>query len=120
VQPIWGREAAIRGIWMNLCINAVQAMPDGGTLTLRTRANGERMAFEIEDTGPGIARQHLDRIWDPFFTTKPPGRGTGLGLSITQRAVERHGGAIDVQTEIGKGTRFIVELPLHGPGGQSG
>jgi signal transduction histidine kinase len=118
VPPIWGRESGIRGIWMNLCMNAVQAMRSGGTLTVRSEARLHSVAFEVIDTGPGIPRQHLDRIWDPFFTTKPPGEGTGLGLSITQRSVHRHGGTIEVHTAPGQGARFTVELPHHGPGGE--
>ena len=119
-RPVWGREAAIRGIWMNLCMNAVQAMPEGGTLSLRTLARPLSVVFEISDTGPGIAPQHLERIWDPFFTTKPPGKGTGLGLSIAQRAVQSHGGSIEVHTATGQGARFTVELPHQGSGGHRG
>jgi signal transduction histidine kinase len=102
---------------MNLMLNAVQAMKQGGTLTVRTRGEGEGIALEIEDTGHGIEPIHLDRIWDPFFTTKPVGHGTGLGLSITQRVVTRHGGRIRVESRPGEGARFIVWLPLAGPGG---
>jgi signal transduction histidine kinase len=120
LPALWGRESGIRGIWLNLCMNAVQAMPDGGLLTLRTLGHPHNVVLEVEDNGPGIERKHLDRIWDPFFTTKPPGKGTGLGLSITQRIVQRHAGTISVQTAPGRGARFIVELPLHGPGGQRG
>jgi PAS domain S-box-containing protein len=120
LPAIWAREAAIRGMCMNLMINAVQAMGSaGGTLTARTRRNGDHVTLAIADTGPGIAPEHLERIWDPFFTTKPVGQGTGLGLSITSRIVARHGGRIGVDSSPGRGTRFDVELPVHGPGGEA-
>jgi len=118
VPQIWGRESGIRSICMNLAMNAVQAMPDGGTLTVRTAARSDTVTMEIADTGPGIHPSHLERIWDPFFTTKPPGKGTGLGLSITQRIVEKHGGGIQVRSVMGQGACFILELPRTGPGGE--
>jgi two-component system NtrC family sensor kinase len=117
LPPIWARASGIRGVCMNLMMNAVQAMKEGGTLTVRTRRDGDGVTLEIEDTGHGIEPVHLDRIWDPFFTTKPVGHGTGLGLSITQRVVARHGGRIRVESRPGEGARFIVWLPLAGPGG---
>jgi PAS domain S-box-containing protein len=117
LPQIWAREAGVRGICMNLMINAVQAMSTGGRLTVTTRSAGERIVLSIEDTGSGILREHLDRIWDPFFTTKPVGQGTGLGLSITHGIVTRHAGRIAVDSTPGHGTRFEVELPVHGPGG---
>jgi PAS domain S-box-containing protein len=120
VPHIWARESGIRGMCMNLCMNAVQAMKEGGMLTVRTRHAGSTVTLEIEDTGPGIQPQHLDRIWDPFFTTKPIGQGTGLGLSITQRTVTGYGGTIRVESRPGEGARFIVELPVQGPGGSDG
>ena len=105
---------------MNLCMNAVQAMPEGGQLTVRTSHSGERVRIVVEDDGPGISPDHQPRIWDPFFTTKPVGQGTGLGLSITQRIVVSHGGSIQVESQPGAGTRFTVSLPLQGVGGQLG
>jgi hypothetical protein len=120
LPQLWGREGAIRGVLMNLCMNAVQAMANGGQLTVRTLRLGEdRVLLEIEDDGPGIAPDHLNRIWDPFFTTKPVGQGTGLGLSITQRIVSSHGGRIRVTSEPGNGARFTVTLPTQGSGGES-
>jgi PAS domain S-box-containing protein len=117
LPEMWGKESGVRAVCMNLMLNAVQAMPKGGTLTVRTRRAGTGVGLEIEDTGPGISDAHLDRIWDPFFTTKPPGQGTGLGLSITQRIVTRHGGWIRAETRREGGARFVLELPLEGPGG---
>ncbi len=117
LPPIWAREGGVRGICMNLAMNGVQAMTAGGTLTVRTRRHRDGVSLEIEDTGPGIAPEHFDRIWDPFFTTKPTGQGTGLGLSITRGVVTRHGGSIRAENRPGGGARFVVQLPLAGPGG---
>ena len=120
LPPVWGREGALRGVIMNLCMNAVQAMSVGGRLVVRTsRLGDERVILEVQDDGPGIAPEHLHRIWDPFFTTKPVGQGTGLGLSITQRAVDRHGGRVSVESKTGQGARFTVTLPTQGTGGES-
>jgi PAS domain S-box-containing protein len=114
---VWARESGIRGVCMNLAMNAVQAMKEGGMLTVRTRYAGSTVILEFEDTGPGIQPRHLDRIWDPFFTTKPIGQGTGLGLSITRQTVSRYGGSIRVESRLGEGARFILELPVKGPRG---
>ena len=120
LPPVWGREGALRGTLMNLCLNAVQAMPAGGNMVLRTRASAEHVTYEVEDDGPGISLEHLARIWDPFFTTKPVGQGTGLGLSITQRIVTDHGGEIRVASTPGRGACFTVTLPLRSGGGDIG
>jgi signal transduction histidine kinase len=117
---LWGRESGLRGVWLNLCLNAVQAMPSGGRLTLATHGTPRSIAIEVTDTGRGIEPEHLDRIWDPFFTTKAPGKGTGLGLSITRTIVEKHGGTIEVRSEQGRGATFRVELPRVSPGGEGG
>jgi len=117
LPAIWARQSSMRGACTNLMMNAVQAMPRGGRLTLRTARIPSGVALEVADTGEGVAEEHLDRIWDAFFTTKPVGQGTGLGLSITQRVVTSHGGTIRVESRRGEGARFIVELPIEGPGG---
>ena len=111
--PIQVRGAGIRSVCMNLMMNAVQAMPHGGALVGRTRRSDHRIVFEVEDTGPGISPEFLDRIWDPFFTTKPPGKGTGLGLSLSKTIVERYGGVLRVQNVEPHGARFTVDLPEH-------
>lgn len=117
---VWGRESALRGVLMNLCMNAVQALANGGQLTVQTSATSGRVRIVVEDNGPGIALEHQARIWDPFFTTKPVGQGTGLGLSITQRIVASHSGTIQVESQPGAGARFTVSLPTEGAGGQVG
>jgi hypothetical protein len=117
---VWGRESALRGVLMNLCLNAVQAMSSGGHLRVSTyRVGDDRVGLRVEDDGPGISPEHLHRIWDPFFTTKPVGQGTGLGLSITQRIIARHGGEVRVESTPGTGARFLIELPVQGSGGES-
>ena len=117
LPAVWAREAGMRGMCMNLMLNAVQAMSDGGSLTVTTRHDTSHVHLAVEDTGPGIPAPHIERIWEPFFTTKPVGQGTGLGLSITHRIVSRHGGTISVDSAPGRGARFDVALPVHGPGG---
>ena len=101
-------------VFLNLLVNAAQAMPESGrgTITVRTRREGATVAVEISDTGCGIAPQVLSRIFDPFFTTKPVGMGTGLGLSLSYGIVQRHGGRIEVDSVVGKGTTFRVVLPI--------
>jgi len=83
----------------------------GGSLTIRSRANGDMVQVEVTDTGTGIAAEHLDRIFEPFFTTKPEVSGTGLGLSVSLGIVQSHGGTIEVQSELGRGSTFTVKLP---------
>ncbi len=101
-------------VFLNLLVNAAHAMPDGarGTITLRSGCDDRQVWIEVEDTGSGIAPENLKRIFDPFFTTKPIGRGTGLGLSLSYGIVHKHGGRIEVKSELGKGTTFRVTLPL--------
>jgi len=98
-------------VMMNLILNAIQAMKTGGVLSIRTSISDGQCMIEVKDTGCGISASVLPRIFDPFFTTKSEGEGTGLGLSVTLGIIERHGGRIFVDSEIGRGTRFIVSLP---------
>ncbi|MBA5867680.1 MAG: PAS domain S-box protein [Nitrospira sp. CR1.3] len=102
----------IEQVLMNLILNAVQAMKDGGVLTIRTSVAEGVCLVEVRDTGTGIPPAVLPRIFDPFFTTKGEGEGTGLGLSVSLGIVERHGGKILVESEVGKGTTFTLCLPL--------
>jgi signal transduction histidine kinase len=95
-----------------LVLNAVQAMKDGGMLTIRTTVVEGVCLIEVCDTGLGIPPAVLPRIFDPFFTTKSEGEGTGLGLSVSLGIVERHGGKILVDSEVGKGTTFTLCLPF--------
>jgi len=102
----------IEQVLMNLVLNAVQAMTDGGTLTIRTSVAEGVCLIEVRDTGSGIPPAILPRIFDPFFTTNREGEGTGLGLSVSLGIVERHGGRILVDSEVGKGTTFTLCLPV--------
>lgn len=97
---------------LNLMINAVQAMSDGGELIIRVGKDGERGVVEVIDTGPGIAPDQVKRVFDVYYSTKK--HGTGLGLPTSRRIVQEHGGAIRLESELGKGTRFVVALPLVG------
>ncbi|WP_430539730.1 ATP-binding protein [Pseudomonas mandelii] len=104
----------INQVIMNLIVNASQAIgPERGTLTLRTGLEAETVWIEVEDTGAGIAPDCLQKIFDPFFTTKPVGQGTGLGLSLSYGIVKKHRGDITVRSEVGVGTTFRVQLPVH-------
>ena len=94
----------------NLVLNAVEVMPNGGTLGIGLGGNEHWLIIAISDTGPGISHDVQRRIFEPFFTTKA--RGTGLGLAVAQRIIEEHGGTIEVSSEIGKGTKFTIQLPL--------
>jgi signal transduction histidine kinase len=109
---VQGMEYKLQQVFLNLFLNAHDAMPSGGWLTIVTRADGAAAHIEIADTGSGIPAEQLSRIYDPFFTTKEIGKGTGLGLSITYGIVQEHQGAIACDSSIGHGTRFILSLPL--------
>jgi two-component system NtrC family sensor kinase len=99
-------------VFMNLLKNAVQAIDGRGTITIRTRVDGGRVRLAFADTGPGIPPEHLGRVFDPGFTTKGVGVGTGLGLSIASQIMAAHGGRIAVESAVGKGSTFTLELPL--------
>jgi len=92
--------------------NAVQAMPDGGTLDVSLKEDDDNLVITMRDSGVGIPEENVVRIFDPFFTTKPEGEGTGLGLSVSYGIVSRHRGRIEVESDVGIGTTFIVSLPL--------
>jgi hypothetical protein len=98
-------------VFLNLFINARDAMPAGGSLSVRSWTESGFAHIEIADTGQGISPENLARIYDPFFTTKAPKKGTGLGLSITYGIVQEHSGIIEVESVLGSGTRFRLEFP---------
>jgi two-component system NtrC family sensor kinase len=99
-------------VFMNILVNASQAIPDKGTITIRTFREGDEVNVTISDTGIGISKDHLSRIFDPGFTTKGAGVGTGLGLSICRKIIQDHHGRIAVESEVGKGTTFTITLPV--------
>ena len=115
LPEIHGDRKSLQQVFLNLFINAIQAMLDGGSLTLRAYAtqDGQWLKVEVKDTGIGIDPGDLPRIFDPFYTTKQVGRGTGLGLSVTYGIVEKHGGHIEVESQKGQGSTFTVVLPVH-------
>jgi signal transduction histidine kinase len=112
LPPLMVDRHMLEQVFMNLILNAVQALREGGSITIRTKVSEERCAIQIEDTGCGIPTSVLPRIFDPFFTTKGTGEGTGLGLSVSLGIIERHGGTIQVDSEVGKGSTFTVWLPI--------
>ncbi len=106
-------SAALQQIIVNITMNAMQAMPEGASFRVTTRVEGEMAVLAFQDSGPGIAEENLPRIFDPFFTTKDVGEGTGLGLAVTYALVQQMHGSILVESEVGKGTCFIIRLPLN-------
>lgn len=108
-------SSQINQVVMNLLVNAAHAIEQFGRITLRTACAGDWVWIEVEDTGKGIESKLLNRIFEPFFTTKPIGKGTGLGLALSYSIVQKHHGRIEVHSEVGKGSRFRVWLPVHQP-----
>ena len=104
--------AQMNQVFLNLITNAAQAIDGDGTLTIETKVAGNNVEISVADTGSGIPDDVLPKIFDPFFTTKPVGEGTGLGLSIVHKIIKSHGGSIKVRTTPGKGSIFLVSLPL--------
>jgi len=102
----------INQVFMNLLVNAAHAIEERGTIAIRTGTHDSEVWVEIADNGKGIPAENLKRIFDPFFTTKPVGKGTGLGLSLSYSIVQKHGGKIEVASEVGKGTTFSLRLPV--------
>jgi PAS domain S-box-containing protein len=120
LQPVLGDRGQLEQVLLNLCINARDAMPDGGTLTIVTSSAGPRdddgdtaarVCLSVSDTGTGIPVEIRERIFEPFFTTKETGKGTGLGLATVYAIVERHGGSVELSSEVGRGTTFRVLIP---------
>ncbi len=114
LPPILGNSTHLHQVVVNLVTNAAQAMPRGGRLTVRTLLEGECVRLVVEDTGSGMGEEVSERVFLPFFTTKDVGEGTGLGLSVAHGIVAGHGGSIEVQSELGVGSRFTVSLPVPG------
>jgi len=113
LPEIQADPAQLRGVLVNLMANAVEAMPHGGHLTLRTRSGPTGMVtVEVEDTGTGIPQESLNKLFTPFFSTKPVGKGTGLGLAIVYGIVKMHRGQINVRSQVDQGTTFILNLPI--------
>lgn len=115
---IYGNELQLSQMLLNLVLNAFQAMErGGGVLQVSTWADESRIFLRVSDTGPGIPEETLSRIFEPFYTTKEAGKGTGLGLAIVRQVVEEHGGEVSVESAVGRGSAFVVSLPLSEEGG---
>lgn len=114
LPPVDSFSGQLNQVWMNLLVNAAQAIGNkSGEVQITTRSQEDSVLIEIKDTGCGIPKENLNRIFDPFYTTKPVGEGTGLGLSISFSIIERHKGAINVESSLDKGTTFTVRLPIN-------
>ena len=103
----------LRQVFLNMVANARDAMPEGGTLSVVTSGGNDTVYVEISDTGTGIREEHLDKIFDSFFTTKGEVKGVGLGLSVCYGFIEDHGGDIEVKSRVGEGTTFTISLPVY-------
>jgi signal transduction histidine kinase len=112
IPPLLVNPDQIEQVFLNLLLNALDAMPEGGDLRVTMRRQAQEVVVQVEDTGRGIDPEVLDRVFDPFFTTKPLGKGTGLGLSICYGTVRDHGGSITIKSTKGSGTMFTVRLPI--------
>ena len=110
-EPTWSDPYQLRQVLLNLLANAIHAVNSEGTITIAIEDVGDCHTITVSDTGPGIPRENLDKIFEPFFSTKSPGQGTGLGLFVSRGIVEKLGGTIEVASKIGQGARFSVRLP---------
>ncbi len=111
VPPLSGSQSQLREVLTNLILNAVGAMPEGGTITIRTRRDDGHVVLELSDTGTGMSEEVRERCLEPFFSTKGA-EGTGMGLAMVYGIVQRHEGTIEIESEVGKGTTVIIRLPL--------
>jgi len=111
VPAVRGSRDKLKQVFLNLLLNARDAMPHGGTISIGARAEGGNVVVRVDDTGTGIPPEHVHRIFDAFFTTKKEVSGVGLGLSVTHGIIHQHGGTITVQSTTGKGARFTITLP---------
>jgi PAS domain S-box-containing protein len=111
LPPVYGNSGKLQQVFMNLILNARDAMPRGGELTIATECENSSVQVEVSDNGVGIPPDHLGKIFDPFFTTKATSRGTGLGLAVTYGIIREHSGKIEVESAVGRGTSFRLEFP---------
>jgi signal transduction histidine kinase len=119
LPEVWCYPQRLNQVFMNILVNAAQAIEDKGTIRISTRPAEDHVEVEISDNGRGIAPEVLDRIFDPFFTTKQVGKGTGLGLSVAYNIIKNHQGSIEVDSEPRKGTTFIIRIPINAEKGDS-
>ncbi len=119
VPPIYAQGERLQQVFINIILNALDAMPQGGELGIRLSIENDAAVVRVSDTGSGIRPEHRSRIFDPFFTTKGVGKGTGLGLSISYAIIKEHEGHIQVQSEVGLGSMFTITMPVGRDGSQS-
>ncbi|TRZ90213.1 hypothetical protein D4R89_04760, partial [bacterium] len=112
IPPLHAQGERLQQVYINIILNALDAMPQGGKLRIELFQTGQEAAVRITDTGAGIKAEHLAHIFDPFFTTKGIGKGTGLGLSISYAIIKEHEGRIQVESEPGKGSSFTIVIPM--------
>ena len=117
--PVMADQRWLKQAFLNLILNALDAMPQGGTLTLTTKNERRRVMAQIADTGVGIPKESFSQIFEPFYTTKKAGSGVGLGLSVVYGIVRDHKGTIKVNSVVGQGTSFTIHLPAFKPGEES-
>jgi signal transduction histidine kinase len=107
-----GNFSLLQQVLINLFLNGIEAMRGGGTLSLAFEEKASEVAIHLTDTGRGISKKDLDKIFDPFYTTSPVGKGTGLGLSICYSIIKEHSGTIEMKSSEGKGSTFTIRLPV--------
>jgi signal transduction histidine kinase len=112
IPPVDGESQEFHQIFLNLALNAQEAMPRGGVLTVRTFVSDSEVVCEISDTGVGIPQEHLETIFEPFFTYRTSGDGTGLGLYLVRNIVQKYEGTIQVESQMGVGSTFRVKFPI--------
>jgi two-component system, NtrC family, sensor kinase len=113
LPPIYASQDHLQSIWLNLLLNAIDSIDKQyGKIEIKTKASNKEIQVTVKDNGKGISPENLTRVFEPFYTTKAPGRGTGLGLSVSHRIVKQHEGSIQIQSTVGTGTTFIVTLPV--------
>jgi len=113
MRPIWAQGEQLQQVFINIILNAIDAMPEGGILKIELFEKNKTAIVRITDTGTGIKEQYLPNIFDPFFTTKGVGKGTGLGLSISYAIIKEHEGQITVDSTPGKGSVFTINIPMN-------
>jgi two-component system NtrC family sensor kinase len=113
LPKIWGDFDQLQQVFTNLLMNAIEASPDGGDLTIHSHSADGQVIIEVSDQGAGISPENIRKLFTPFFTTKREIKGVGLGLAISYGIIQRHHGKIEVQSKEGKGTTFTISLPVH-------
>jgi signal transduction histidine kinase len=112
LPEIFGNRHNLQQVFLNILLNSIQAMPDGGELIIKSAVEKDCIRIDVSDTGAGIAHENKEKIFDPFFTTKKVGEGTGLGLSVSYGIIKQHHGEINFDSNLGNGTTFTIKLPV--------